>query len=85
MVTASIIFDIKTVLKEPVKLGAQRLILIHNHPSGDPTPSKEDIAFTKRIAEAGKELGIAVVKSIRHSTNCTSKYNPMRDLFTPEH
>lgn len=62
--TASIIFDIKTVLKEPVKLGAQRLILIHNHPSGDPTPSKEDIDATNNIKQAAKLLGIELLEHI---------------------
>jgi DNA repair protein RadC len=35
-------------------------ILVHNHPSGDPTPSRADIEMTKEIVETGKRLGIAV-------------------------
>ncbi|RWO93731.1 MAG: DNA repair protein [Mesorhizobium sp.] len=36
------------------------MILVHNHPSGDPTPSRADIEMTKEIIKAGKRLGIAV-------------------------
>ena len=36
------------------------MILLHNHPSGDPTPSSEDIAITRRLVQAGELLGIAV-------------------------
>jgi DNA repair protein RadC len=36
------------------------VILVHNHPSGDPTPSQADIAMTRQIVEAGKPLGILV-------------------------
>jgi DNA repair protein RadC len=38
--------------------------MVHNHPSGDPTPSNEDINITKRIAEAGKIIGIELVDHI---------------------
>ncbi|MCD8109981.1 MAG: JAB domain-containing protein [Clostridiales bacterium] len=40
--------------------GAVHIILIHNHPSGDPEPSKEDIMATNRIAECGKMLGVTL-------------------------
>jgi DNA repair protein RadC len=40
------------------------IILFHNHPSGDPSPSAEDIAFTRRMAEAGEVVGIRVVDHI---------------------
>ena len=36
------------------------IILVHNHPSGDPSPSRADIEITRQVAEAGKRLGIAV-------------------------
>ena len=44
--------------------GASNVILGHNHPSGDPAPSAEDIALTKRLVEAGKILGIRVIDHI---------------------
>jgi DNA repair protein RadC len=40
------------------------VILAHNHPSGDPTPSSEDISLTTRVAQAGKVLGIEVLDHI---------------------
>lgn len=43
---------------------ASSLILVHNHPSGDPTPSSDDIAVMKRIRDAGKILGIEMVDSL---------------------
>lgn len=42
-------------------LNASALVLFHNHPSGDPEPSSEDLAFTRRCAEAGEILGVRVV------------------------
>ena len=62
--TKSIFFDIKAILAEPVKLGAQKIILLHNHPSGDPTPSKEDIEATKQIKQAALILGIQLLEHI---------------------
>ena len=62
--TSSIRFDIKNILVEPVKIQAQKIILLHNHPSGDPTPSKEDIEATNKIKEAADLLGIQVLEHI---------------------
>ena len=62
--TASISFDIKNILSEPIKLQAQRIILLHNHPSGDPTPSKEDIDSTIKIKEASRLVGIDLLEHI---------------------
>ena len=50
----------REVMKRALELGASALILVHNHPSGDPTPSSDDIAMTKEIRDAGKKLGVAV-------------------------
>ena len=47
-----------------VKKSAAAVILVHNHPSGDPTPSREDLEVTKRLVEAGKILGINVLDHI---------------------
>jgi DNA repair protein RadC len=41
-------------------VGASALILVHNHPSGNPEPSRADIEITRRIAEAGRLLGVTV-------------------------
>lgn len=48
----------REVIKRALDLGATALILIHNHPSGDPTPSPADIQMTKEVAEAGVKLDI---------------------------
>jgi DNA repair protein RadC len=48
------------VVKRALELSATAIILVHNHPSGDPTPSHADIQMTKSIAEIAKPLGIAV-------------------------
>jgi len=50
----------REVIKRALELGASALILVHNHPSGDPTPSKGDIAMTREVQEAAARLGIAV-------------------------
>ncbi|MFM2302422.1 MAG: hypothetical protein RLZZ84_2158 [Pseudomonadota bacterium] len=50
----------REVVKTALDLGAAALILVHNHPSGSPEPSRADIAITNRIAEAGRLLGITV-------------------------
>jgi len=43
-----------------LELSATAVILVHNHPSGDPTPSHADIAMTRQIVDAGKPLGVLV-------------------------
>lgn len=50
----------REIVKRALELGASGLILVHNHPSGDPAPSRDDIAMTKSVIEAGKHLGLAV-------------------------
>lgn len=50
----------REVVKRALELGASALILVHNHPSGDTTPSRADIAMTQEIVEAARKLGIAV-------------------------
>ena len=50
----------REVIKRGLEIGASALILVHNHPSGNPEPSRADIQITNRIAEAGRLLGITV-------------------------
>ncbi|MGI6412950.1 MAG: RadC family protein [Syntrophomonadaceae bacterium] len=54
----------REVFKTAIKKSAASLILVHNHPSGDPSPSKEDIDITKRLIEAGNIIGIEVIDHI---------------------
>ena len=50
----------REVIRKGLDIGATALVLVHNHPSGSPEPSRADIAITSRIAEAGRHLGIVV-------------------------
>ena len=50
----------REVVKRALELGASALILVHNHPSGDPTPSKADIAVTQEIKKAAAPLGLSL-------------------------
>ncbi|MGA9532531.1 MAG: DNA repair protein RadC [Anaerolineales bacterium] len=52
---------IAEVFREPVRLNAAAIIIAHNHPSGDPSPSPEDVAVTKAIVQAGELLDIEVL------------------------
>lgn len=54
----------REVLKTAVMSSAAALILIHNHPSGDPAPSREDIAVTRRLKEASEIIGIKLLDHI---------------------
>ncbi len=54
----------RDVFRQAVREGAAAAIVCHNHPSGDPEPSRDDIALTKRLAEAGALLGISLVDHI---------------------
>lgn len=55
---------------EALQKNAVYIILLHNHPSGDPTPSKDDILVTRRIQEAGQLLGIELLDHIIIGDNC---------------
>jgi DNA repair protein RadC len=51
---------VREVVRRAIDLGSAALIVVHNHPSGDPTPSRQDIAITRDLIAAAKPLGIAV-------------------------
>jgi len=50
----------REVIKRALELGASAVIMVHNHPSGDPTPSKADIDMTHQVREAGEKLGVTL-------------------------
>ena len=50
----------REVIRRAIDLGSAALILVHNHPSGDPSPSRQDIDVTRQIIDAGKRLNISV-------------------------
>ena len=54
----------REVFKEAISASAASAIFVHNHPSGDPEPSEDDINLTKRLAEAGEIVGIDVIDHI---------------------
>ncbi len=56
--------SIKDILSEPLKSGAPKIAVAHNHPSGDTTPSSEDIVFTRRLQDACKLIGIELLDHI---------------------
>lgn len=51
----------REVFKEAIKRSAASVICVHNHPSGDPTPSREDIDVTRRLVECGRVIGIELL------------------------
>ena len=54
----------REIFAEALKQNAASIILVHNHPSGDPEPSEDDLLVTKRIVEAGKIMGIDVLNHV---------------------
>ena len=67
----------REVVKRALELQASALILVHNHPSGDPTPSKADIAVTKDIVKAAAPLGVTVHD---HLIIGRGRHTSLRDL-----
>ena len=51
----------RETFREAIAAGAAAIVLAHNHPSGDATPSAEDVELTRRLMEAGRLLGIPVL------------------------
>ncbi|MDO8528619.1 MAG: DNA repair protein RadC [Nanoarchaeota archaeon] len=60
----SAIIHSREVFKPAIKNSASRIILVHNHPSGNPEPSSEDLEVTKQIVEAGELIGIKVLDHV---------------------
>lgn len=54
----------REIFIQALRFQAVSLILVHNHPSGDPQPSREDILLTRRVEEAGRMIGIPVLDHI---------------------
>ena len=67
----------REVVKRALELGASALILVHNHPSGDPTPSKADIAVTQDIKKAAAPLGVVLHDHVIIGRN---RHVSLRDL-----
>jgi len=54
----------RELFRNAIKRGAASVILVHNHPSGDPAPSREDMDITRRVKEVGNIIGIEVLDHI---------------------
>jgi len=66
----------RELFKEAIKRSSAGIILVHNHPSGDPTPSTEDIKVTQKMCNAGKILGIEVLDHVIIGDN---RYSSLRE------
>ena len=62
-VNASLVHP-RDIFRRALAANATAVIVAHNHPSGDPTPSREDVELTKRLAEAGRIIGIEVLDHV---------------------
>ncbi|MCQ2559967.1 MAG: DNA repair protein RadC [Clostridia bacterium] len=60
----------REVFKGAVRRNAASLVLVHNHPSGDPTPSQSDVAVTRTLLKAGEIIGIEILDHIIIGDNC---------------
>jgi DNA repair protein RadC len=67
----------RQVLKRALDLNASALILVHNHPSGDPTPSPDDIEMTKEVRDAADKLGIALHDHVIIGKNTHASFKSM--------
>lgn len=67
----------REVFRPAIRLAAAGVVVAHNHPSGDPTPSEEDIAITSRLREAGALLGIPVID---HVVVCSSSFRSIAEM-----
>lgn len=74
--TASLIHPREVFQQPAIAVGAVAIIISHNHPSGDPTPSSEDNTITKRLADAGNLLGIHLLD---HVVCAGSEYHSTRE------
>jgi DNA repair protein RadC len=66
----SAIIHPRELFKQAVRANGAGLIAVHNHPSGDPNPSREDIMLTRRLVEAGKLLGIDLIDHVIIGDGC---------------
>lgn len=68
----------REIFKEAMRLGCARIMVAHNHPSGDPTPSNADIELTNHIVESGKMVAIPLMDHIIVARNAYISFRQMR-------
>ena len=61
--TASLVHP-REVFRSAIRAAAAGIVLVHNHPSGDPSPSREDLSVTRRLMDAGKVVGIPIIDHV---------------------
>ncbi len=79
----TILFDAGAVFKKAIEAGAAAIIVVHNHPSGDPSPSEPDIKATRDLIRAGKLLKIEVLDHViigRSTAERPKDYSSLREL-----
>lgn len=77
--SASIV-SVREIFRSALRADAANVILLHNHPSGDPTPSREDLAITDRVAEAGKLMNVPLTDHIIIGDHCYYSFKEKRLL-----
>lgn len=70
------LLDLKNILAPAISLNSAFIILVHNHPSGDPTPSQADLSTTQKLAKAAKLIGIVLLDHLIISPN---KYYSLKE------
>ena len=60
----SVDFPLRRIVADALAYGAEAMVIAHNHPSGDPAPSRADLAVTRRLADVARQLGIALIDHI---------------------
>ena len=79
-ISTGTVIDIKGIVRTALLVGAETLIFIHNHPSGDPEPSQGDIDATKKLIEACKIFDLEVLDHIVIGEESYSSLKGMREL-----
>ena len=80
---ASSIIDLSVLFRTALLMGAKRMIIVHNHPAGDPSPSPEDATLTDRIKEGAKLLQIELVDHIILGEKKYFSFSEMKILDDP--
>lgn len=78
-------FDIRRIILRALNTGCSGLLVVHNHPSGDPQPSKADIRATRRLSDAAREFSLTVHDHLVVARGrCRSAMHPERQLWAEE-
>lgn len=76
--TSSTVFDTQVILRDAIYLNASGIILSHNHPAGDPKPSRADISATKQLTDGANTLGINLMDHIIITDTCYYSFSDER-------